>query len=67
MDKATRNSGNRIRAIDLFCGAGGSSYGARLAGVELVAAFDIWQPAVDTYNATLARVKRGVRLFTSEL
>jgi DNA (cytosine-5)-methyltransferase 1 len=40
-----------IRAIDLFCGAGGSSYGARQAGVEIVAAFDIWPPAVDTYNA----------------
>ncbi|MCL4829675.1 MAG: DNA cytosine methyltransferase [Caldilinea sp.] len=40
----------RIRAIDLFCGAGGSSYGARQAGVEIVAAFDKWQPAVATFN-----------------
>lgn len=40
-----------IRVIDLFCGAGGSSYGARLAGGEIVAAFDYWQPAVNTYNA----------------
>jgi DNA (cytosine-5)-methyltransferase 1 len=30
-----------IRAIDLFCGAGGSSWGARLAGVEVVAGFDV--------------------------
>jgi DNA (cytosine-5)-methyltransferase 1 len=29
-----------IRAIDLFCGAGGSSWGARLAGVEVIAGFD---------------------------
>lgn len=40
-----------FKAIDLFCGAGGSSYGARQAGIEIVAAWDIWQPAVDTFNA----------------
>ena len=31
-----------IRAIDLFCGAGGSSWGARNAGVEIAAGFDMW-------------------------
>ncbi|MDB4892073.1 MAG: putative BsuMI modification methylase subunit YdiO [Gemmatimonadetes bacterium] len=31
----------RIRAIDLFCGAGGSSWGAVAAGVDVVAAFDM--------------------------
>lgn len=49
-----------IKTIDLFCGAGGSSYGARLAGAELVAAFDIWQPAVDTYNANFGNIARCV-------
>ncbi len=34
-----------IRAIDLFCGAGGSSWGAKQAGVEIVAAFDRWDLA----------------------
>lgn len=34
-----------IRAIDLFCGAGGSSWGAQMAGVQLVAAFDRWSLA----------------------
>jgi len=34
-----------IRAIDLFCGAGGSSWGAQKAGVEIVAAFDSWELA----------------------
>jgi DNA (cytosine-5)-methyltransferase 1 len=53
-----------IRAIDLFCGAGGSSYGARLAGVEIVAAFDKWQPAVDTFNRNFgAGVARQVDIF----
>lgn len=35
----------KIRALDLFCGAGGSSWGAREAGVEIVAAFDLWPMA----------------------
>lgn len=53
-----------IRAIDLFCGAGGSSYGARLAGAEIVAAFDIWQPAVDTFNRNFgAGVARQADIF----
>lgn len=34
-----------IRAIDLFCGAGGSSWGARQAGVEVAACFDLWDLA----------------------
>jgi DNA (cytosine-5)-methyltransferase 1 len=46
-----------LKAIDLFCGAGGSSYGARLAGVEIVAAFDVWEAAVATYNANFGEGK----------
>lgn len=40
-----------IRAIDLFCGAGGSSWGARSAGVDVVAAFDKWDLAGEVYSA----------------
>jgi len=36
------SAAKKIRALDLFCGAGGSSWGAREAGVEIVAAFDLW-------------------------
>ena len=32
----------RLRALDLFCGAGGSSWGAQAAGAQIVAAFDRW-------------------------
>lgn len=39
------------RTIDLFCGPGGSSYGARKAGCQIVAGFDFWPPAVETYRA----------------
>src|SRR5215471_11993055 len=37
-----QEANSKIRAIDLFCGAGGSSWGAQAAGVEIVAAFDCW-------------------------
>lgn len=37
--------GKKIRAIDLFCGAGGSSWGAKAAGVTIVAGFDCWRLA----------------------
>lgn len=40
-----------LRTIDLFCGAGGSSYGARNAGAEIVAGFDIWNTAAKAYKA----------------
>jgi DNA (cytosine-5)-methyltransferase 1 len=39
-----------IRAIDMFCGAGGSSWGARLAGVQIVAGFDMWDLACKAYK-----------------
>lgn len=39
-----------IRTIDLFCGAGGSSYGASKAGADIVAGFDIWDPAISAFN-----------------
>ena len=43
-------SESKLRAIDLFCGAGGSSFGATKAGVEMAAGFDIWTPAIKTYH-----------------
>jgi len=39
-----------IRALDMFCGVGGSSAGARAAGVDLVAAIDMWPLAKATYS-----------------
>jgi len=39
-----------IRALDMFCGAGGSSAGARAAGADLVAAIDMWPLAKTTYK-----------------
>ncbi|MDP3749284.1 MAG: DNA cytosine methyltransferase [Phenylobacterium sp.] len=39
-----------MRAIDLYSGIGGWSLGLRLAGVEVVASYEWWQPAIDTHN-----------------
>lgn len=40
----------RIRGIDLFCGGGGSSWGATQAGIEMVGAVDAWDVAGSTYK-----------------
>jgi DNA (cytosine-5)-methyltransferase 1 len=39
-----------MRAIDLYAGIGGWSLGLRLAGVEVAASYEWWQPAIDTHN-----------------
>jgi DNA (cytosine-5)-methyltransferase 1 len=46
-----------IKAIDLFCGAGGSSYGARKAGAEIVAGFDLWNTAIKTFQINFPEAK----------
>lgn len=40
-----------IRAFDMFCGAGGSSAGARAAGAEIVAGVDMCTVATTTFAA----------------
>lgn len=51
----------RVRTIDLFCGAGGSSWGARLGGAKIVAGFDRWELAGEVYaqNFSEARFIHG--------
>lgn len=39
-----------MRAIDLYAGIGGWSLGLHLAGVEVVASYEWWQPAINTHN-----------------
>ena len=39
----------KIRTLDVFCGGGGSSWGARAAGVEIVGGIDAWDIATKTY------------------
>ncbi|WP_200808392.1 DNA cytosine methyltransferase [Tistlia consotensis] len=49
-----------MRAIDLFCGGGGSSWGARAAGAELIGAVDAWEIATATYRDNFPSARRNV-------
>ena len=40
----------KLKAIDLFSGCGGLSLGFIKAGVDVLAAFDNWEPAVKVYE-----------------
>ena len=52
-----------IRTVDLFCGAGGSSWGALSAGAEVVAGFDRWALAGQTYQDNFP----GARFYCGDL
>lgn len=39
-----------MRAVDLFCGAGGSSSGLVAAGIEVISAANHWPLAIETHN-----------------
>jgi len=41
---------DNITVVDLFAGCGGMSLGFMNAGFKIVAAYDNWKPAVDTYK-----------------
>lgn len=40
-----------MKIIDLFSGVGGFSYGFEMAGFEVELAIDIWEDAIQTFNA----------------
>ena len=46
-----------IRTLDLFCGGGGSSFGAKAAGARIVCGVDAWSVASATYQANFPRAK----------
>jgi DNA (cytosine-5)-methyltransferase 1 len=39
-----------MNAVDLFCGCGGMSLGFQNAGINILAAYDNWEPAVNVYR-----------------
>ena len=47
-----------IRVLDLFCGAGGSSCGARQAGAEIIGAVDFWSAAAETFGLNFPEARR---------
>jgi DNA (cytosine-5)-methyltransferase 1 len=46
-----------IRVLDLFCGGGGSSWGAQSAGAEIVCGVDAWDTAVSAYRKNFPTAK----------
>jgi len=42
-----------MKAIDLYAGIGGWGVGLKLADIEVVAAYEWWSPAADTYRRNL--------------
>ena len=43
-----------LKVVDLFCGTGGLSSGLQKAGLDVVAAYDKWPIAIETYNKNLS-------------
>lgn len=39
-----------MRTLDIFCGGGGSSFGAMAAGADIVCGIDMWRTATDTFK-----------------
>ena len=46
-----------MRTLDIFCGGGGSSYGARRAGAEIVCGIDMCPTATATYAENFPKAK----------
>lgn len=47
----------RVRTLDLFHGAGGSSAGAQIAGAEIVAGIDFWEVSSEAYKKNFQGVR----------
>jgi len=54
---------SRIKVFDMFCGGGGSSLGARLAGAEVIGGIDMWPTATEAFGLNFPRAK----IFTGDL
>ena len=48
-----------MKVVDLFCGAGGSTLGFKMAGFKVVLAVDINEVALNSYNANHPGVEPG--------
>ena len=60
---------DQIRTFDMFCGAGGSSLGARDGGAKIVGGVDLWAPAVESFKLNFPEsnvFKEDLRILTTE-
>lgn len=44
-----------MRAVELFCGAGGMSKGMLEAGINVIQAYDVWPVAIETYRRNVGQ------------
>lgn len=68
-DQVRRGSGRRLRAMDLFCGAGGLTLGLKQSGFDVVAAVELDSLACSTYRANHPEVRlyeRDLRRLTGK-
>jgi len=56
----------QLKALDLFCGGGGSSLGAEAAGAEIVCGVDAWDIASKTYQANFPNAASRNMMLTEE-
>jgi DNA (cytosine-5)-methyltransferase 1 len=57
MNDSYGKNAQSLRAIDLFCGIGGNSLGARDAGIESIAGFDLWDLAIQVYQDNFKKAR----------
>lgn len=54
-----------IRVLDLFCGGGGSSLGARRAGARIMLGVDAWDRAIESYRTNFRCRAENIELTPS--
>lgn len=55
-----------MRTVDLFCGCGGMSLGFQNVDINIIGAFDNWQPAVDIYKKNFKHPIFSMDLYSDE-
>lgn len=56
----------QLKALDLFCGGGGSSLGAEAAGAEIICGVDAWDIASKTYQSNFPRAAARHMMLTED-
>jgi DNA (cytosine-5)-methyltransferase 1 len=55
-----------MRTVDLFSGCGGFSLGFEQSGFQLVAAYEVWRPAIETYRRNFKHAVHEIDLSNAD-
>lgn len=55
-----------MKIVDLFCGCGGLSLGFQNAGFDIIASYDNWKPAIETYKLNFKHPINDIDLSNSD-